>query len=635
MSTLTAGFSDNDWQSYARQVAWPTIVMGLLVTTSIVTVVVMALMGQMPYALATVALTALTYWAFTIAHEAGHGNIHGNRTGLRWIGDALGYVSCISLFIPFPALRAVHNMHHAHSNHPAKDPDYWVNVGSPLKLAIRTPLIVPHYFYQIFKGPLSSEPAVREIRGITLLIAGAQLVTLVSLVGLGYGFEVLMLYILPALLASGILSLVFDWIPHYPYARQGRFKDTRIIIGRGLDWLTCGQSYHLVHHAYPRIPFYLYKRFFHSNHKQFEDNGAIIEYAFDKRRGVFSDKAAWELPLLPTEEWIDATLVSRTKETPDAVSIVLELPGRIDYRPGQYMAVRGWIDGVPVDRCYSLVSVQGRNVEFGIKAVPNGRMSNWLNNAPEADIRLQLRGPVGDFFVAHEDMERPKLILAGGSGITPTLAIATDVLEQSAAPVLMIYTSQQPAAEIFGQRLDALQQKYAERLQLIRVYDNRGRQLDADELNGHVREWLGTCGFEIAACEAFMCGPVGFMDMADSALSELGVVDIHREAFVASISGATALAKSGEQGFEVKVEAHGETRQLRIRPGANLLSGLLEAGVKASYGCGSGMCGTCMCQLQSGSVEQKAISGLTQDEAAAGKILPCSSVVVEDSHFVL
>jgi 3-ketosteroid 9alpha-monooxygenase subunit B len=117
------------------------------------------------------------------------------------------------------------------------------------------------------------------------------------------------------------------------------------------------------------------------------------------------------------------------------------------------------------------------------------------------------------------------------------------------------------------------------------------------------------------------------MKMAQSTLRDMGATErtIHQERFVGDFSGASALAGEHEEAHELLVEYGSKEMALRIRPGANILAGVLEAGIPATYGCASGICSTCMCQLISGSVDQASAVGLTQDEAAAGKILLCRS----------
>jgi beta-carotene hydroxylase len=68
--------------------------------------------------------------------------------------------------------------------------------------------------------------------------------------------------VLPAMLASGLLAFFFDWAPHAPHARRGRYVDTRVMPSPALTWLMVFQNYHLIHHLYPRVPFYRYGALF-------------------------------------------------------------------------------------------------------------------------------------------------------------------------------------------------------------------------------------------------------------------------------------------------------------------------------------------------------------------------------------
>ena len=122
------------------------------------------------------------------------------------------------------------------------------------------------------------------------------------------------------------------------------------------------------------------------------------------------------------------------------------------------------------------------------------------------------------------------------------------------------------------------------------------------------------------------------MDMAKSALLGIGAVDdvIHQERFVADFSDASALATGDEEAYDLLIEHGSDEYALRIRPGANILAGMLEAGISAPYGCGGGICGTCMCTVVSGSVEQTTVAGLAEDDEASGKILICSSKITEN-----
>ena len=96
------------------------------------------------------------------------------------------------------------------------------------------------------------------------------------MIALGYGIEALCLWLIPTWIASGALGFVLDWIPHHPHTNTGRWTNARIL---DCSWLTVpmlGQNYHLVHHLWPRVPFYRYGILFHAQRELLISHGSPI-----------------------------------------------------------------------------------------------------------------------------------------------------------------------------------------------------------------------------------------------------------------------------------------------------------------------------------------------------------------------
>jgi fatty acid desaturase len=75
----------------------------------------------------------------------------------------------------------------------------------------------------------------------------------------GFGLQLLALWVLPGWLAGGLLAFAFDWLPHHPHGDTGRFTNARMLDGGWLlTVLMVGQDAHLVHHLWPKVPFYRY-----------------------------------------------------------------------------------------------------------------------------------------------------------------------------------------------------------------------------------------------------------------------------------------------------------------------------------------------------------------------------------------
>lgn len=261
------------WKQHTVDVAWPTLGLFGLVLTGHVAVWVAVLSGSLGLGWGFGLQTVVSYLAFTVAHEAAHGNIHrGNRA----LGDALGWLSGILLFAPYPAFKVLHLQHHAHVNHGDDDPDHWVASSNPVGVAARCFTIMPYYYFTLLVGPSSRTNAGRKVRRISILtlLAFVAVAALATVVGLGA--EVFALWIGPAIAASGVLAFAFDWLPHHPHDGKERYHDTRIILGPGLPLMTMWQSYHLVHHLYPRVPFYRYGTCFDDLRPDLEERGADI-----------------------------------------------------------------------------------------------------------------------------------------------------------------------------------------------------------------------------------------------------------------------------------------------------------------------------------------------------------------------
>ncbi|MEM9071928.1 MAG: fatty acid desaturase [Myxococcota bacterium] len=263
------------WKAHAGMIAWPTIALGAFVAVAHAALWWASTTRALPVIAIIPLATLVAYLAFTVLHEAAHGNIHGSTNALRPLSTTLGWLSGAILGAPYPAFRVLHLQHHSHTNHPEKDPDLWV-AGRGITVVLRCFTIVPHYYATFLVGESSRSKAGREKRtqviAATLLLIGIAFL----LAFVGFGREVLFVWLLPAFLASGVLAFLFDWLPHHPHNVQGRYRDTRAIPIPGLGVPTLGQNLHLIHHLFPRVPFYRYHRVFALLRPRLEEKKAPI-----------------------------------------------------------------------------------------------------------------------------------------------------------------------------------------------------------------------------------------------------------------------------------------------------------------------------------------------------------------------
>ena len=259
--------------------AWRTVALAAVSAIGLGASIWAAQIGAWPIWAAVLTNTVLIYLLFTPAHEAAHGNIKGRQMRYRWLEDAVGWVASMSFTAPLPMFRRIHLIHHAHTNDPHEDPDYWVADKRPWMVGLRCFSVIGDYYYHYFRRTpalLAAPHTRREWWGTVLGLAVVYGTVIVWGLTAGWVYP-LLLWLLPALLATAFLAFVFDYLPHHPHTVQGRYLDTRIILFPGLSTLLVSQNMHLIHHLYPGIPYYHYGDTFALLEEELRSKGANIE----------------------------------------------------------------------------------------------------------------------------------------------------------------------------------------------------------------------------------------------------------------------------------------------------------------------------------------------------------------------
>ena len=273
------------WRLHAGEFAWATLMLFLVVVGGEVAVWWGVLTDHLPIWAGSFIATVLAYAGFTVMHEATHGNVHGAHLRWRWLGEITGWVTAALLLAAYPAFRVLHLQHHANTNDPERDPDFWVRGSNPLGVAARCITILLAYEHNFFLGAASKTRAAQTEKRTVILGFVVLLAMLALLIISGLGREALWLWVVPGLLASGVLAFAFDWVPHHPHTVRERFHDTRVLLVPGLTLPMLWQNYHLIHHLYPRIPFYRYGTCFRDLRVELEEKGCIIE-GYERRAAL-------------------------------------------------------------------------------------------------------------------------------------------------------------------------------------------------------------------------------------------------------------------------------------------------------------------------------------------------------------
>lgn len=265
--------SSTAWRDYSGRVARPTVLLAKTTVVVWTTVVVMHGLGHLATSIAAFLSLLACYLALTCAHEAAHGNVGGRE---RPALDALvGWWSMFILLGPFPPFRELHLRHHAYTNHPTKDPDMWVAVTGP-QLVLRCLTIVPRYYKAYLFPPRGVRKLVAHTRRAAVGFFLFYATLAAAMVASGLGSTLLWVMIMPAWLALSLLAFVFDWLPHHPHRERTRFLNARLFPSRRLEVLLLGQNYHLVHHAWPSVPWYRYGTLFRRVRGLLRARGTVI-----------------------------------------------------------------------------------------------------------------------------------------------------------------------------------------------------------------------------------------------------------------------------------------------------------------------------------------------------------------------
>ncbi|MGD9890428.1 MAG: ferredoxin reductase [Dehalococcoidia bacterium] len=146
----------------------------------------------------------------------------------------------------------------------------------------------------------------------------------------------------------------------------------------------------------------------------------------------------------PRLAWQRATVRRLIQETPQVKSVVLDIPGWQGHRAGQHLDVRlTAADGYQAQRSYSIASAPSdRQVTITVERLEDGEVSPYLTGELRVGDELELRGPIGGWFTWRPEEGGPLLLVAGGSGIAPLMAmIRLRAAVQSPVPVCLLYSS--------------------------------------------------------------------------------------------------------------------------------------------------------------------------------------------------
>ena len=219
--------------------------------------------------------------------------------------------------------------------------------------------------------------------------------------------------------------------------------------------------------------------------------------------------------------WQAATVGSVVEETPTARTLTLDVAGWPGHRAGQHVDVRLTADdGYQAERAYSIASAPGEPLAITVERLDDGEVSPYLTQEVRPGDELEVRGPIGGYFVWEPAFGGPLLLLAGGSGIVPLRSILRyRGLTGSSVPVRLLYSSRRLADVIYRDELDvrsdAVQVIYALTRSQPAGWTGYARRVDDELLAGVAWPAAGKP-------LAYACGPTSFVETVAAGLVRLG-----------------------------------------------------------------------------------------------------------------
>ena len=217
--------------------------------------------------------------------------------------------------------------------------------------------------------------------------------------------------------------------------------------------------------------------------------------------------------------WLVATVAEIRPETPRVKTLVLDTPGWPGHRAGQHLDVRLTAeDGYQAQRSYSIAASTPGRVELTVERIDDGEVSPYLTAEAAPGDQIELRGPVGGYFVWNPDPGGAALLVGGGSGIVPLMSmIRQRAADGDDVPTRLLYSARTWDDVIYRDELE----RPAPGLEVVYTLTREQRE----GWTGYARRVDTELLAEVAPQEAaltFVCGPTPFVETVAQALVDLG-----------------------------------------------------------------------------------------------------------------
>ncbi len=226
-------------------------------------------------------------------------------------------------------------------------------------------------------------------------------------------------------------------------------------------------------------------------------------------------------------KWQIATIKAVRAETPTVKTFTLVLPDWTVHRPGQHYDVRlSAPDGYQTQRSYSIASEPERSgeIDLTVERLEDGEVSTYIHDVLTPGDQIEVRGPIGGYFVWEASQGGPLLLIGGGSGIVPLMAmIRHRAAAGSHVPTRLLYSSRTPEDVIYAEELerlnaarDGLEVFYTFTRAQPPGWTGYARRIDSQMLTEVIRPF-GSAPY------AYICGPTLLVEAVADALVQIHI----------------------------------------------------------------------------------------------------------------